>query len=207
MNKKILAALAVSGALLVTGAAQATSLSWVSSGTGTLDDVFNPAPTAGVMSPGATVSLGSLRFSTADDAFITFTYLGQESGFNDSLARASVAGVLLTEADAVGTTASFGVLGGQTNVAVDFKFLDSVGGSAINGGAWSPNSSIGLLGTNVTLAGYGTYAYVLGFNDSFRTSNDWDDFIIGVNIKVPEPTTLALLGLGLIGLGVSRRRK
>lgn len=51
-----------------------------------------------------------------------------------------------------------------------------------------------------------------GFYNSFNT-NDGDDYShvsgfvrIGEKTEVPEPTTLALLGLGLVGFGVARRR-
>ena len=98
---------------------------------------------------GDLVSLGGGSTPRVGDAVITFTYLGQESGYLDATGRASFSDVLLTEADAIGTQASFVVPSG-TDAVVDFKFFDSVGGSAVNGGPWSANNSIGLLGSNVT---------------------------------------------------------
>ena len=56
---------------------------------------------------------------------------------------------------------------------------------------------------------FGTFQYLLGFNDSFIGDADYDDFVVGVNFSpVPEPETYAMLlaGLGLIGYSARRRK-
>jgi hypothetical protein len=57
--------------------------------------------------------------------------------------------------------------------------------------------------------GRGRYDYLL-FIDDDHTSANWDhnDMIIGISSSVvPEPMTLILLGGGLLGLGLYKRRK
>jgi hypothetical protein len=52
--------------------------------------------------------------------------------------------------------------------------------------------------------------YILAFEDQFNGGdNDFQDFVVMVESveSLPEPSALAIMGLGLIGLGAARRRK
>ncbi len=205
--------LAAVALLCASGVAHA-GLSFVSTENGKRTETFNSI--AGLTVAGAvgtSVALGSLN--TDQLGTVTFTYLGNESGYNNRMLTFN--GVtILTESNTVGASVTSGV----TQVgALNFKFQDNHNGTAVNGGSWTKNTSIGLIGTGMTVVApgaAGTYAYVIGFNDGGgkgKTLGDWDDFVVGVNFTaavtpVPEPETYAMLlaGLGLMG-AIARRRK
>jgi hypothetical protein len=193
--------------LAVSGLANA-GLSFNQLSTANRTEAFNVA-TLPFYAVGTSVSLGALE--TNEKGTITFTYIGQESGFNNKFYLTIGATQMLTE-NPIGTQASAFV---DTIGAISYKFEGNSGKFAINGGAWATGTSIGLIGTNMTVnsgAGAGTYQYVIGYNDSAGASTlgDWDDYVVGVNFTpaIPEPEIYAMMGLGLGLMGwVGRRRK
>jgi len=156
-----------------------------------------PAMITGAQSTGFWGSL----FANAAGTF-SATYLGNESGYTNKYTFG--VGNTLFESNALGTTISESVGPGT----VKFSFLDSMGMTFSNG--QNQGQTLGFAILNGQTNKYGTFDYLLGFNDSYRGDADYDDFVVGVNFvaaPVPEPQTYAMLlaGLGLIGFSARRR--
>lgn len=207
---------AVAAMATAAGTSHAAGLSFEQLSTGKLNQVFDPSLGVGLpaLAPkkGDTISLG--RLTALLPGTITFTYLGQESRFKNGLdLLPGTAGNVLTETT-VGDSTSASIGAG----IVDFRFFDSNGKRAANGptGGWDTFTSIGLLATNFqvgtavgSLKTGDRFDFVLGFNDSGKGHDDWDDYVVGVNMApVPEPGTYALMLAGLAAVGfVARRRR
>ena len=157
----------------------------------------------------------------------TVTYLGQESAYADSFSFGAGKGSLL-ESNPLGTTISESV---SAAGIVSFSFSDSYQNET---GCWwwattntytdtfrngeTAGPVFGYAIMNGQTNRYGTFDYILGFNDIYGGDADYDDFVVGVKFTsavvppvvapVPEPQTYAMLlaGLGLVGLSTRRRK-
>lgn len=85
---------------------------------------------------------------------------------------------------------------GQADHMVAFQGNNDGSRGSLNGSTWLSNE------------------YLLAWEDTSQVgvefpSNDFDDFVVLVEsvTNVPEPSALALIGLGLLGLGVRSRKK
>ena len=145
---------------------------------------------------------GSL-FTTSAGTF-SATYLGNESGYVNSFTFGL--GNSLLETNFLGRTISQMVGAGT----VGFSFSDNAGSGHTFANGSQQTKPLGFAILDGQTNKYGTFQYLLGFNDSYTGDADYDDFVVGVNFvsSVPEPETFAMIlaGLGLIGFSTRRRK-
>ncbi|MBU0621556.1 MAG: PEP-CTERM sorting domain-containing protein [Gammaproteobacteria bacterium] len=158
-----------------------------------------PQTVTGTLSQGFWGSI----FATGSGIF-TATYLGNESGYVDKFSLGFGDGRLL-ESNVVGTSISMGIDAGT----VDFSFSDTegLGHKFRNGDAQFDAFGFAIMAGQTNQ--YGSFDYILGFNDLYAGDTDYDDFVVGINFApVPEPQTYAMIlaGLGLLGVSFRRRK-
>ena len=84
--------------------------------------------------------------------------------------------------------------------------LDSVTISAFLGGSLLGQITVTTTGT-FDLSGFGALDRLFFDDNSTAAGIGWNNFEFDTVASVPEPGTLALLGIGLLGMGAARGRK
>lgn len=163
---------------------------------------------------------GALSASTAGT--FTATYLGNESGYTNAFLSFDGGIKSLLESSTIGQSVTTNVNAG----IVPFAFFDSIGSFFFNGSnqtsvlgfaIMKPQSIVNEESSEFEQfvskdsESYSQFDYIIGFNDSFTSDADYDDFVIGVKFvaaAVPEPETYAfmLAGLGIVGFSARRKK-
>ena len=144
---------------------------------------------------------------TTGAGVLTFEYLGFEAGYTNSFLFDG------SPCFETGTSPEGATCGGSTSGgAIDFQFWSDLGSGNLDAVVWDNLSApAALLAYSIGVIQEGQNQFVLLWDDSgAKEDDDHDDLGVRVNFRpleqVPEPTSMAIMLAGLVGLAGLRRR-